>query len=96
MKITSTAEGTTTTLALEGWLDSATAPEFGAALAAIDSSCEELIIDLGALEYISSAGLRQLVVAYKQMKGHLTICNTTAEVMQVFKVAGFDKRLRIV
>lgn len=96
MNITSTTEGTTTTLALEGWLDTTTAPDLAAALASIDPGCESLVIDLAALEYISSAGLRQLVSAHKQMKGSLAISNVSAEVMQVLHMAGFDKRLNIV
>ena len=94
--ISTKTDGATTTLVLEGWLDTTTASELADALAGIDSSCEALVIDLTALEYISSAGLRQLVSAYKQMNGNLTICNVSGEVMQVFRMAGFDKRLNIV
>lgn len=96
MNITTTTEGTTTTIALDGWLDTTTAPDFAAALAALDPSCEELVIDLTSLEYISSAGLRQLITAYKQTRGHLTIKNVSAEVMQVLTMSGFDKRLHII
>ena len=95
MDITSTTDGTTTTLALEGWLDTTTAPQLGDALAEIDSSCTDLVLDFTGLEYISSAGLRQVVAAHKKMHGALTVTNVSAEVMQVFKMAGFDKRLSI-
>lgn len=95
MNIASTTDGTTTTLALEGWLDTTTAPQFGDALNQIDSSCTDLVLDFSNLEYISSAGLRQVVSAHKKMRGALTITNVSAEVMQVFKMAGFDKRLNI-
>ena len=96
MNITTTTEGTKTTIALEGWLDTSTAPEFSAALSALAPTCEELVVDFSDLEYISSAGLRQLVTAHKKMKGNLTICNVAAEIMQVFHLAGFDKRLNII
>lgn len=96
MDITTTIEGTTTTLALDGWLDSATSSDLATALSEIDPSCEALIIDFEKLEYISSAGLRQLVVAHRQMKGNLTICNVSAEVMQLLNMSGFSKRLKIV
>ena len=94
--ITTTTEGSTTTLALDGWLDTNTAPQLEAALSALDQGCDALVIDLEKLEYISSAGLRQLVSAYKQMRGKLTICNVSPEVMQVISMASLNKRLRIV
>lgn len=95
MQITTTKDGSTTTLALEGWLDTNTAPQLGDALNEIDSSCTDLILDFTGLEYISSAGLRQVVAAHKKMRGSLSVINVSAEVMQVFKMAGFDKRLNI-
>jgi anti-sigma B factor antagonist len=95
MNITSTTDGTTTTLALEGWLDTSTAPQLGDALGQVDSGCTKLVLDFCGLEYISSAGLRQVVSAHKKMRGALAIINVSAEVMQVFKMAGFDKRLNI-
>lgn len=95
MQITTTKDGSTTTLALEGWLDTNTAPQLGDALNEIDSSCTDLILDFTGLEYISSAGLRQVVAAHKKMRGLLSVINVSAEVMQVFKMAGFDKRLNI-
>lgn len=95
MDITSTTDGTTTTLALDGWLDTTTAPQLGDALAEIGSDCTDLVLDFTGLEYISSAGLRQVVAAHKKMHGSLKITNVSAEVMQVFKMAGFDKRLSI-
>jgi anti-sigma B factor antagonist len=95
MNITTTVDGSTTTIALEGWLDTNTSPELGAALQDLDDGCESLVLDLANLEYISSAGLRLLVSAHKQMKGNLTIRNVSAEVMQVLHMAGFDRRLHI-
>lgn len=95
MNITTTVDGSTTIIALEGWLDTNTSPELGAALQDLDDGCESLVLDLANLEYISSAGLRLLVSAHKQMKGNLTIRNVSAEVMQVLHMAGFDRRLHI-
>ena len=95
MNITTTVDGSTTTIALEGWLDTNTSPELGAALQDLDDGCESLVLDLANLEYISSAGLRLLVSAHKQMKGNLTIRNVSAEVMQVLHMASFDRRLHI-
>jgi anti-anti-sigma factor len=95
MQITTSTEGTTTTFALDGWLDTSSAPQLARALTSIGTDCTALVLDLAKLEYISSAGLRQVVAAHKKVGGALTITNVTPEVMQVFRMAGFDKRLNI-
>ena len=96
MTVKKTVEGNKALLEIDGWLDTQTAPELGAALDAIDPSVTELTIDMNALEYISSAGLRQIVAAHKKMNGNLTIKNASAEIMDVFNMSGFSKRLNIV
>ena len=69
--------------------------ELSAALDALEPGIEHLVLDLKALEYTSSAGLRQLVAAHKKMNGALTIKNVSVEVMDVLHMAGLDKRLHI-
>ena len=69
MATTTTIEGTKATIAISGWLDTGSAPDLEKALAELDPSCTELVIDLAELEYISSAGLRQLVVAHRKSRG---------------------------
>lgn len=96
MTVKKTVEGNKALLEIDGWLDTQTAPELGAALDALDSSVTELTIDMNALEYISSAGLRQIVAAHKKLNGNLTIKNVSAEIMDVFNMSGFSKRLNIV
>lgn len=96
MTVKKTVEGNKALLEIDGWLDTQTAPELGAALDALDASVTELTIDMNALEYISSAGLRQIVAAHKKMDGNLTIKNVSAEIMDVFNMSGFSKRLNIV
>lgn len=96
MTVKKTVEGNKALLEIDGWLDTQTAPELGEALDALDSSVTELTIDMNALEYISSAGLRQIVAAHKKMDGNLTIKNVSAEIMDVFNMSGFSKRLNIV
>ena len=95
MDITSTTEGTTTTIALDGWLDTSTAPELAEAIGQLDDSCERLVLDFAKLQYISSAGLRVLVSAHKKMNGELMIRSVSPDVMTVLHMAGFDKRLNI-
>ena len=96
MTIKKTAEGNAAVFEIEGWLDTTTAPELGAELDALDAGVTELTIDMKALEYVSSAGLRQIVAAHKKMNGNLTIKNVSAEIMDVFNMTGFSKRLNIV
>lgn len=96
MATTTTIDGSKATISVSGWLDTSTAPELEQALADLGDSCKELVIDLGGLEYISSAGLRQLVVAHRKSGGNLTITNVPSDVMAVLTMAGFDKRLHIV
>ena len=79
----------------EGWLDAANAADFSAAIDELGSDITELTIDMSKLEYISSAGLRLVVAAHKKMKGALTVTNASAEIMDVFRMTGFDKKLNL-
>ena len=96
MTIKKTITGNEATFEISGWLDTKTAPELEAALDELDSAVTELTIDMKELEYISSAGLRQIVAAHKKMDGKLTISNVSAEIMDLFNMTGFGKRLNIV
>ena len=51
---------------ISGWLDTQTAPQLGEALSGLEDSITSLVFDFTNLEYISSAGLRQVIVAYKK------------------------------
>lgn len=84
------------TILMEGWLDTTTAPQLGEELDKLSADISNLILDFEKLEYISSAGLRQIVVAYQKMgNDKFKIINTNPEVMEVFKMTGFDKKLDI-
>ena len=95
MNIEKKIEGNTVTLSLIGWMDTNSAPEFAEALNGIGTDTEELVLDMTKLEYTSSAGIRQIVAAHKKMNGNLTLKNLTAEVLDVLKMTGLDKRLHI-
>ena len=95
MNITKTVEGSKATLAVEGWLDTQTAPELGAALDQLDKDVSELEFDFSKLEYVSSAGLRQIVAAHKKMSGNLVITGVSDEIQEVFDLTGTSKRLKI-
>ena len=69
MEITSRTEGNKVTMEISGWLDTQTAPKLEEELSHLDDSVTSLVFDFAKLEYISSAGLRQVISAYKKMAG---------------------------
>ena len=76
-------------IALEGRLDTTTAPELDSFLNASYDDIKSLAIDCEKLAYISSAGLRVLLTAHKKLKGNLKITNVCELVMEVFELTGF-------
>ena len=96
MTITKTAENGTLRIALEGRLDTNTAPQLEAELKTSLSGITELELDFSGLEYISSAGL--LLAAQKTMsrQGKMTIRNVNETIMEVFEITGFVEILTIV
>ena len=97
MTIAKKLNGTQLTIALEGRLDTTTAPELEAELNASLDSTDSLIFDLDKLEYISSAGLRVLLSAQKimSMKGGMKVTHVNEIVQEVFEVTGFADILTI-
>ena len=98
MKTDIQVNGTTMTIAIEGRLDTLTAPELQAELANYRlGELTEITMDLSQLEYISSAGLRVLLQAYRSMKmgGVMRIVNANEVTRKVFEVTGFDEYFTI-
>ena len=92
MTITKNTENGVLTLALEGRLDTNTAPELDKEISAdLTADVQTLILDLKDLEYISSAGLRVLLAAQKKMnkQGNMVVKNPNDMIMDVFQVTGF-------
>ena len=85
------------TLALEGRLDTLTAPELEAEISAILPSVQTLILDMEKLDYISSAGLRVILKTQKALekKAGLKLAHVSNEVKEVFDIAGFSDFLTI-
>ena len=97
MTITKTMENNTAVLLVEGWLDTKSSPELGNEINAL-SDIEGLVLDFEKLEYIASSGLREVVSAYKKMKsvnGAFSVIHVSNEVMDVFRLAGLDRKLDI-
>ena len=97
MNITKNMNGTALEIALEGRLDTMTAPELEAALKESLDEAESLVLDFSKLEYISSAGLRVLLSAHKTMsgKGGMKVTHVNEIVREVFEVTGFADILTI-
>ncbi len=95
MNITKSANGNEVTLKVEGWLDTQAAPELLAELERLDDHVDSLIMDFSGLEYMSSTGLRALVVAYEKVKGALVIKNASMRIRSILKTTGLDKKIRI-
>lgn len=95
MTVEKQMEGSTAVRYLEGWMDTANAPVLAQALNELDDSVQQLVFDMAKLEYTSSAGIRQIIAAHKQMNGALTLRNVTPEVLAVLHMTGLDKKLHI-
>lgn len=98
MKITKTQNGNNLTLALEGRLDTSTSPELEGMLKDSLKGVTELTIDMAALDYLSSAGLRVLLGAQKTMnrQGSMKVAHVNDTIMEIFEVTGFADILSII
>ena len=97
MNIIKKQDGSVLTVALEGRLDTVSAPQLEGELRSAVSGVKELIFDLEKLDYVSSAGLRVLLSAQKVMnrQGSMTIRKVKPEIMEIFEVTGFVDILNI-
>ena len=97
MELITKKDGSNVTIEIIGWLDTQTAPRLGEELAKLDDSVTSLVFDFDKLEYISSAGLRQVISAYKKMsdKDGFKIINVSDEVFDVFSLTALDQKIQI-
>ncbi|MES2480719.1 MAG: STAS domain-containing protein [Pseudomonadota bacterium] len=76
-----------------GRLDSATSPELErSVIECLDAGCKRLVFDLAAMDYVSSAGLRVILVAGKKLRatqGKLVLSGMREAVRDVFEMSGF-------
>ena len=91
MNIVKNKQNSKLTLALEGRLDTTTAPQLEGELSGALDGVTELALDFEKLEYLSSAGLRVILGAQKRMnkQGHMTVTHVCADIMEVFEITGF-------
>ncbi|TGE35730.1 anti-sigma factor antagonist [Desulfosporosinus fructosivorans] len=97
MKINKTQDGSKLTLTFEGRLDSSSAPQLEMELKANLGGITELVMDFAELVYLSSAGLRVILAAQKQMntQGKMLIVKVNETIMEIFEVTGFTEILTI-
>ncbi len=98
MTISKNLEGDKLTVAVEGRLDTVTAPDLEAELKVALDGAKELVMDFTKLEYISSAGLRVLLSAFKKMDakgGKMKVTNINEMVREVLDVTGLMSVLTV-
>jgi anti-sigma B factor antagonist len=98
MEVKFNKQDSTLTVAISGNIDTVTAPELDTKLQENLSGIKDLILDFAAVDYISSAGLRVILVANQQLEdadGTMTIKNANDDVRDVFEMTGFDSLLNL-
>lgn len=97
MEIVKNMESTKLTVAIVGRLDTTTAPELENEIKSSLEGVTELILDFEKLEYISSAGLRVILSAQKQMnkQGSMKVIKVSPDVNEILDVTGFVDILTI-
>jgi len=97
MVITKTENGESMILELEGRLDTTTSKQLEAEVSSSFEGKTEVIMDFSKLVYVSSAGLRIILLAQKRMnkQGSMKIINVNDTVMEVFQITGFADILTI-
>lgn len=85
------------TIALEGRLDTTSAPMLERELKSSVDGITKLIFEFSQLEYISSAGLRVILSAQKVMNKHgeMVVRGANENIMEIFEVTGFSDILNI-
>jgi anti-anti-sigma factor len=88
-----------TVVEARGRVDSATAAQFGTALmGAVDGGARRVVLDLGGVDYMSSAGLREIVAALKKIRkaqGDIRLAEPAARVREVLEMSGLDTFVQI-
>ena len=99
MEIGIRKEKNATVVSITGRLDAVTSPEFEERLSELISRGDkDIIIDLGGLDYVSSAGLRIILATAKDSKekgGQLLLSALQDMVKEVFEISGFTSIIPI-
>ena len=98
MKITETRTDDKIQLSIDGRIDTNTAPQLQQAVLSAFQKGKHLILDFSTVAYISSAGLRALLIGQKTATskgGTMKVLHPNADVVDIFKTTGFAKFLKI-
>lgn len=99
MQVTTDHSGDVALAAVTGRVDSSTAQDFETALVgALDSGDHRVVLDCSELTFLSSAGLRALLVALKKANaagGNLVMSGTPDRIREVLEVSGFTRFLKL-
>ena len=97
VEISKNLEGTRLTVTLSGELNTVTAPNLEASLLEDLPSIDEIIFDMADLSYITSSGLRVLLVCQQELeeRGGVTIRSASPLIREVMEVTGFDSILTL-
>lgn len=93
IEIAKTSEGEKTVFRLKGRIDTVSAPELSEALEGIPENTKELVLDMEGVSYMSSAGLRCLLAAYKRLAaagGEMELAGVKGIVAEVLEMTGFS------
>ena len=99
MKISRKEENGIVHITIKGRLEADTSPEAEKTVKeALESPTKKLLFNLAALEYLSSAGLRVVLSAAKEMRrreGKIVLCSLNEFVNEIFEVSGFQSLIPI-
>ena len=98
MNITETRDGEYITLSIEGRVDATTSAQLQNAILVAFQKVRNLVLDFGQCEYVSSAGLRALLIGQKTAQskgGQMKLINVGVSFMAVLKLSGFDSIITI-
>lgn len=97
MTVEKITNGDSLTLKVVGRVDTTNSKEFEEIITNSIDGVKELIMDFDSLEYISSAGLRVMLMAIKKMKkqGSMAVTNANEMVKEIFEVTGFSDLVEV-
>ena len=98
MKISETRSGDVIQIKIDGRVDTTTSPQLQNAILQAFQKGSKLVLDFSDVEYVSSAGLRALLIGQKTANskgGTMTLVHVADAVLQVFKMSGFSGILHI-
>ena len=99
MEVKTSRRGKMVVTVVKGRVDSPSAREFEAGLAAaLAEAGNYMVLDCAALEYISSAGLRGLLLTMKKadaLGGKFIMCRLSASIREVLDISGFSRFMEI-